>query len=309
MAGERPTATPSKARLPMSLDIRIARPLGRRAGMGDGAVARRSHLLGVFPYISRGDFRLPRLPRLGPRVEFSLAELDLESALDGIECDDVAVAQKRDRAAHGGFGTDVADAEAAGRSGEAPIGDERDLATHALPVKGGGGRQHLSHPGAAFGPFVADYEHVTFLVLLLLDGLEARFLPVKAARRAGKLQVRHPSNLHNGAVRREVALEPDDAAGGGERLVGGTDHVLVLIPLHSLEVLGDRAPSHGQAFAVKIPVVEQRPHQEWNAACFEYIFGNKTTARFQIRDVWCPFEDFGDVEEVELHAAFVGDRG
>ena len=52
MAGERPTATPSKAMLAISLDIRIARPLGSRAGMGDGAVARHSHLLGVFPQIS-----------------------------------------------------------------------------------------------------------------------------------------------------------------------------------------------------------------------------------------------------------------
>ena len=52
IAGERPIASPSKAMLAMTLDIRIARPLGRRAGMGDRALARRSHLLGVFPQIS-----------------------------------------------------------------------------------------------------------------------------------------------------------------------------------------------------------------------------------------------------------------
>ena len=51
-AGERPTAAASKPMLTMKLDIRIARLLGRAAGMGHRAVARRSHLLGVFPQIS-----------------------------------------------------------------------------------------------------------------------------------------------------------------------------------------------------------------------------------------------------------------
>src|SRR6516162_5113965 len=55
MAGDRAmptTATPSKAMLAMRLDVRIASPLGRPAGMGHRAVARRSHLLGVLPQIS-----------------------------------------------------------------------------------------------------------------------------------------------------------------------------------------------------------------------------------------------------------------
>src|SRR5262249_36410666 len=216
MAGDRPTATPSKATpskavLAMTLDVRIARALGRRAGMGHRAIARRSDLLGVFPQISCGEYGSPRLPRLGPRLELGLAELDLEGTLHRVHGDDVAVAHERDRAADGSFRTNMADAETPGRSGEAPVGDERDLPAHALSVEGRGRRQHFSHSGATFGPFVSDHEHVAFPVLLLLDGLEARFLPVKAARRAGKLQVRHPSNLGNGAFRREVASEPDDA--------------------------------------------------------------------------------------------------
>src|SRR5213592_1131864 len=99
IAGERPTATPSKAMLAMNLDIRIARPLGRRAGMGDRALARRSHLLGVFPQISRGEFGSPGPPGLRPCLEFSLAEFDLEGTLYRVHGDDVAVAQKGNRAA------------------------------------------------------------------------------------------------------------------------------------------------------------------------------------------------------------------
>src|SRR4029077_7687036 len=124
-------------------------------------------------------------------------------------------------------------------------------AAHALTIERGRGRQHLTHAGAAFGPFVTDHEYVAFPVFLILHRLETRFLPIKAARGASKLQARHPSNLNDGALRREVALEPDDAAGGGKRLVSGTDHVLVLIPLHPLEVFGDRAAGDGKTVAVQ----------------------------------------------------------
>src|SRR5262249_14717027 len=75
--------------------------------------------------------------------------------------------------------------------------------------------QHFSHPGAALRPLVADHEHFAFPVFLVLDRPETRFLPVKA-RRLGKFQVRHPSNLNNCTKRREVALGPDDTADDGE---------------------------------------------------------------------------------------------
>src|SRR5262247_3267796 len=282
-AGDRPKAKPSRPMPTRSSDVRIARLLGRPAGMGHRARARRSHLLGVLPQISRGELRRARLPCLGARLELSLAELDVERALDGVDGDDVAVAHMRDRPADGGLRTHMTNAEAAGRSREAPVGQERDLAAHALTVKGRGGRQHFSHPGATFGPFVSDHEHIAFLVVLLLDGFEARFLPIKAARRAGKLQVRHPSNLNARTFRCEVASQPDDAAGDGERLVGGVDHVLVLVPLHPLEVLGDRTPCNGQALAMEKSMVEEGPHQERNPASFEHVFGDITAARLQIR--------------------------
>ena len=55
-------------------------------------------------------------------------------------------------------------------------------------------------------------------------------------------------------------------------------------------------------------MIEQRLHQQRHAASFEHILGDITAARFQIRDIWCLFEDFGDVEQRELDAAFMRDR-
>src|SRR5262245_21299041 len=139
-AGDRPKAKPSRPMPTRSSDVRIARLLDRPAGMGHRARARGSHLLGVLPQISRGEFRRARLPCLGARLELSLAELDVERALDGVDGDDVAVAHMRDRPADGGLRTHMTNAEAAGRSREAPGGPEGRLAARALHGTARGGR-------------------------------------------------------------------------------------------------------------------------------------------------------------------------
>ena len=56
-----------------------------------------------------------------------------------------------------------------------------------------------------------------------------------------------------------------------------------------------------------VAVVEQGFHQKRHTASFEHVLGDITAARFQIRDIWCLFEDFGDVEQVEFDAAFMRD--
>ena len=80
------------------------------------------------------------------------------------------------------------------------------------------------------------------------------------------------------------------------------------IPFHAFEVFGDRPARDGNAISVQVAIVEQRLHQKRYAANFEHVFGNITAARLQIRDIRSLFEDFRNVEQVELDAAFVGDR-
>ena len=104
----------------MTLDVRIARLLGRPAGMGHRARARGPTCWAYFHKYPEVKSGLARLPCLGARLELSLRELDVERALHGIDGDDVAVAHMRDRAADGGLRTHMADAEAAGRSEKRP---------------------------------------------------------------------------------------------------------------------------------------------------------------------------------------------
>ena len=100
-----------------------------------------------------------------------------------------------------------------------------------------------------------------------------------------------------------------DRAGDGDRIVGRTYDVLIGIPLHGLQVLGNSSARDGNALAVQVAVIEQGFHQERYAPYLEHVFGDITAARFQIRDIWCPFEDLGNIEQIELDAAFMSDCG
>src|ERR1700729_1628686 len=268
------SATPLPLVMRAALGIRITRLLGTAARMGHRAVTRRSDLLGVFPQIARSIFLGTRLPGFGPCRKLGVAQLDVQRALFGIELDDVAVADEPDRAAHGGLRPDMADAKTARRAGEAAIGDQRDLAAHALTVERSGGRQHCTHAGAAFRALISDDQHVAFPVRPVLDRFEASFLAIEAARRPGETQACHAGNLNDGAFRREITSETNDAAGRRQRFVGRVNHVLVRIPLHRLHILRNRAAGDGEAVAMKEAVIEQRLHQKRNSASFKHIFGD-----------------------------------
>src|ERR1700679_3987789 len=115
----------------------------------------------------------------------------------------------------------MTDTEPAGRTGEPAVGDQRDLAAHALPGQRRRGREHFPHARAATWPLIADHEDLALLVGPLLDRLEGILFTIEAAGRTGKFQIRHARDLHDRALRREIALQADHAAGDGDRLVGG----------------------------------------------------------------------------------------
>src|ERR1035437_9655601 len=269
-------------------DIRIARLLARPAGMGDRAFDGRPYLLGVFPQITGAEFGLTRLPLALALGQFVGRKLDVQGAFLGIELDDVAVAQQRNRPAQCRFRSDMADAEAAGGAGEAAVGDQRDLIALTLAIERSRGREHLAHAGTTTRALIADHQHIAVLIFLVLDRVEAGFLAVEAARRAGEPERRrHAGHFHDGAFRREIALHADHAAGRQQRLVGRRHHVLIRVPFHVFHVLGNRAAGDRQAIAMHEAVIEQRFHEQGHAAGFEHILGNITAARFQIRDIRC----------------------
>src|SRR4051794_10561432 len=111
--------------------------------------------------------------------------------------------------------------EPSGRAGKPAVGNQRDLAAHALPGQRRRGREHLPHSGTAARSLIANHDDLALFVGFLLDCLERILLAVKTARGPGKSQIRHTSDLHDRALRGDIALETDHAASDGDRLVRG----------------------------------------------------------------------------------------
>src|SRR5829696_5868614 len=103
----------------------------------------------------------------------------------------------------------MADAETAGCTREATVGDQSDFITHALAVERCRGRKHFPHPGPAAGSIVADDQHVALFIGFALDGLETGLLAVEAARRSGKFQPMHPGDLYDRPFGSEIAFQTD----------------------------------------------------------------------------------------------------
>ena len=53
--------------------------------------------------------------------------------------------------------------------------------------------------------------------------------------------------------------------------------------------------------------VEERLHEQRDAAGLEQVLGDVAAAGLQVGDIGRALEDLGDVEQVELDAAFMGD--
>src|SRR5258707_7312422 len=132
--------------------------------MVHGTLHYRANLVGVFRKITGSALGLLRLPGLPTVVELGLGQLYIDRALCRIELDDIAILQQGDRTTDRRLGTNMPNAEATRRTGKATVGDERNLAPHALAIERRRRRQHLAHAGTALGPLVADDEHVAFFV-------------------------------------------------------------------------------------------------------------------------------------------------
>src|SRR5450631_1797600 len=132
--------------------------------------------------------------------EFRVGQFYVKYSGVSVDFDDIAVLQKRDRPTHGRFRPDMADAESAGSPRKPAVGDEGDLAAHALPGQRRRGREHLAHAGAAPRPLIADYDDLALFVGLLLDRLEGILFAVEAAGRPGEFQIGHARDLHDRAL-------------------------------------------------------------------------------------------------------------
>ncbi len=164
-------------------------------------------------------------------------------------------------------------------------------------------------PGPPLGPFVADDDHIAFLVFARLNGGERIFLAIEHARGPAMMQMLEPRHFHDGAFGREIAAQAHHAAGRRQRIVVSAHDLLVRIELHVLQIFGNRLARDGHAIAVDIAAVQQRAHQHRHAARFPHILGDIFAARFQRGEIGRALEDLRHIEQIEFDAGFVRHRG
>ncbi len=122
----------------------------------------------------------------------------------------------------------MADGQARGAAGEAPIGQQRAGLAQALGLDVAGGVQHLLHAGTALGAFVAHDHHVTSLHLVVQNighGLVLRLGHMGCAFKHQQ-RVVHASGLDHAAVQRDVATQHGQAALLREGVVARADAAL-----------------------------------------------------------------------------------
>ena len=120
----------------------------------------------------------------------------------------------------------MADHQPAGGSGEAAVGDQRDVLAVAAADDRGRHLEHLAHPRAAGRALVADHDHVAGVDPAGLDDGEAVLLALEDARGAALAEALGAGDLDHGALGGEVSVQDREAAVGLDRVVDRPDDVL-----------------------------------------------------------------------------------
>ena len=102
--------------------------------------------------------------------------------------------------------------EAVAAAREAPIGDQRDLVAQSAPDQSAGRAEHLAHAGAAFGPFIADHDHIAGAHFAAQDGRGGSLLAVEDARRPAEGQALLAGDLGYRPFGSNIAIENNQMA-------------------------------------------------------------------------------------------------
>jgi hypothetical protein len=107
----------------------------------------------------------------------------------------------------------VANRQARGAAGEAPIGQQCTRFAQALGLDVAGGVEHFLHAGAAFGAFVTHDHHIARLDLVGQDVGHGFVLAFNHMGRAFKHQngIVHPGGFDHAAVQGDVAHQHGQA--------------------------------------------------------------------------------------------------
>jgi len=113
----------------------------------------------------------------------------------------------RYRPACGRFRRDVPDHQAAGRTAEAAVGDQRDLAAQPLTDDRGRHPEHLAHARTTARALIADHDHIALVNLSPRHRRHCLFFAIKNSCRSAVHAALMTDNFGNRALRRQVAAQ------------------------------------------------------------------------------------------------------
>ena len=132
------------------------------------------------------------------------------------------------------------------------------------------------------------------------------FLAFEDLCRSAELQTGHAGDLDDRTLWCQRAAQPDNATGCGDRVLDVVNDLLVGVPDDFLDILAERLAGDGDAISVYQAVIHHRLHQHVDTAGIVHVLGDIFAARFQVGQIGCGLEDFGDIEQVEIDTRFAG---
>ena len=174
--------------------------------------------------------------------------------------------------------------QAARRAGEAPVRKQRHLLAKALPHQRRRDRQHLAHARTARGTLVADDHDVAGLDRLRRHRRHRRLLGLEDAGRPAVLAPLVARDLHDAAVRREVAAQDGQPSALRQRIRQRADDLLAGRLRRIGGVLGQSPARDRLRVAVQQPGLEQALRHQRHAARLVQVDRDEPAARLEVAD-------------------------
>ena len=197
--------------------------------------------------------------------------------------------------------------QAARGAAEAAVREQGYGLAQARAYDRGSDAEHLPHAGPASRTLVTNHEHVSVLDVSAGDRVHGGLFVLEDLGRAAMPQVTAPGHLHDTALRGEVALQDDQAAGWLDRGVQGANHVLTRRLDSSGTRLGERLASHGDLRAVRETAFHQAPRDQLDPARLVDVRGDVLAARLEIHEQRSALADGIEIVDAQFHAAVPGE--
>ena len=201
----------------------------------------------------------------------------------------------------------MTDAEPAGRTTKATIGDQRNGLAHASTHDGTRDTEHLAHTRTTDRALVADHDHIAIVDFAVDHGVHRRLFATEDAGGAAELANAGRGDLDDAATRRSRAAQDKQATIGMNRIREWMyDRAVRIRSIR--ECLGHRLTCDRQLVTVQEARVEQLLEDRRHATNLVEIGHHVLATRLEVGNVWRHLGNSIEIVELELDVGLVRDR-